>query len=291
MFFQYLKRGLATGVVVGIAFGIFMAVVGNPFVVYADELAHGGGHGAEAEGGSGHHSDAESAHEEGSHSGEEKHHEEGSHSGEGEHAGESGGHGHGSAVSMAVTKAVSAAASGFWAVLFGAVAFGIAFFFLEPTLPGTAGAKSYVMAAIGFITVSGAPWLALPPAAPGMEQALGTQTRLAIYGGMMVAGLVASLLSLFAYDRVSDDHGRAVGVLAALVPLALLPVAALLAPANPMHGSLPPALVQTFQGFVITTQMALWFGLASVHAWFQRRADDDAPDVDTDFADSDVSTV
>jgi predicted cobalt transporter CbtA len=192
---------------------------------------------------------------------------------------------------MAVTKLVSVVTSGFWGLLFGAVFFGGAFYFLEPAIPGTAGTKSYLLAAAGFVTVSGAPWLALPPVAPGMEQALSTQTRLYIYAGMMVAGLVASLLSGLAYNRLSAARGRLVGLVGAAVPLALLPVVAMAMPANPVHGSVPADLAAAFQGFVVFGQLVLWFVLASAHAWLQRRADDESPNVDTGYPDSESVTA
>jgi len=260
MFFEYLKRGLVAGLVAGLAFGVFMAFVGNPFVGYADALAHGeGGHGAET-GGDDHHEEAEGAHEE-------------------------------SVVSTAITKAVSVLASGFWGLLFGAAAFGIAFYFLEPAIPGIAGTKSYLMAAAGFVTVSGAPWLALPPVAPGMEQSLPTQTRLLIYGGMMIAGALACGLGGYAYNRLSSDYGRVPAALAALAPLALLPAVAFVMPANTVTGDVPAALVTTFEGFVVAGQVGLWFVLASAHAWLQRRSNDETPDVDAGHAESESVTA
>ncbi|MFB6184950.1 MAG: CbtA family protein [Haloarculaceae archaeon] len=251
MFFQYLERGLVAGLVAGLVFGVFMASVGNPFVVYVDGLAHGGGHAAEAA--SHHHAEP--------------------------------------VVSMAVTKVVSVVSSGFWGLLLGACTFGVAFFFLEPSIPGTGATKSYLLAAAGFVTVSGAPWLALPPAAPGMEQALSTGTRLPIYAGMMVAGLIASLLAGVAYDRLAEEYGRVVGVLGALVPLALLPVVAAVLPANPIHGDVPPTLVRTFRGFVVFGQAVLWFVLASAHAWLHRRAGDETADVETGLPDADAASA
>lgn len=268
MFFQYLKRGLAAGLVAGLVFGVFMAFVGNPFVGYVDEVAHGG-HAVETEGGGDHH-------------GESDHHDAGG------HEAASGDPAEGT-VSLAVTRAVSVLASGFWGLLFGATVFGIAFFFLEPSIPGTGATKSYLLAAAGFLTVSGAPWLALPPVAPGMEQALPTDTRLAIYGGMMVAGLAAALLSGTVYNRLSADRGRAVAAVAALAPLALLPVLAVLMPANPTTGAVPADLARTFQGFVVFGQAVLWFVLASAHAWLHRRADDETPDVGAGLPDADAT--
>jgi predicted cobalt transporter CbtA len=269
MFFEYLKRGLVAGLVAGLAFGVFMAFVGNPFVGYADALAHGEGHAAET-GGDGHHEEAEGAHEESGHHGTES---------------------SGSVVSMAMTKLVSVLASGFWGLLFGAAAFGIAFYFLEPAIPGAAGTKSYLMAAAGFVTVSGAPWLALPPVAPGMQQALPTETRLLVYGGMMVAGAAACGLAGYAYNRLREDYGRPLAVVVAAVPLAALLVAVPLAPANPTTGDVPATLAAAFRGFVVFGQLGLWFVLASVHAWLQRRSDDETPDVDTDYPDSESVTA
>lgn len=236
MFADYLVRGVKAGLVAGLVFGLLMAFVANPVVGFADEMNHAG------EGGHGH---------------------GGTHVADG-HSGE-GGH-HDTAVSAAVNKTVSVLAGGLWAVLLGGVVFGIAFYFLEPAIPGTGATKSYVLGAAGFVTVSGAPWLVLPPAAPGAEQSLPVETRLPLYAGMMVAGAFVCLLAGSVYNRASDAVGAASAAAVAMPPLALLAVPAVLAPTNAVSGTLPADLRAGVTGMVVFGQALLWLVLAGTHA-------------------------
>ncbi|RDZ51209.1 hypothetical protein C5C07_16540 [Haloferax sp. Atlit-4N] len=263
MFAEYLTRGVKAGLVAGLVFGLFMAIVANPLVAYADELNHA----AVEE--SAHSHEAESAHShdaEGTHS----HESDGAHSHEsgGTHAGEGGGH-HDTAVSMAVTKAVSVAAGGLWGVVLGGAFFGVAFFFLEPAIPGPDAAKSYLMGFAGFVTVSGAPWLVLPPAAPGAEQSLSAATRLPLYAGMMLAGALACLSAGYAYVRLRESSGLVAAAVGAVVPFGLLAAVAVVAPDNAVHGALSPTLETGLTGLFAFGQLLLWLVLAAAHAQFR----------------------
>ncbi|PSQ32444.1 hypothetical protein BRD09_03565, partial [Halobacteriales archaeon SW_10_68_16] len=102
------------------------------------------------------------------------------------HAGDGGHQAAEGFLSETVTNLGSVGGGVLWGLLLGAIFFGAVYYFLEPAIPGEGATKRYVLAGAGFLTVSGAPWLALPPVAPGMEQSLPTQTRLLIYGGMMI---------------------------------------------------------------------------------------------------------
>ncbi len=230
-----MTRGVKAGLVAGLAFGLLVALVANPLVAFADELGHEGGHATD-----GQHADHHAAHD--------------------------------GAVSAAVTNAVSAVSGVLWGVLLGGVVFGVAFALLEPAIPGTGAAKSYVLAAAGFLTVSGAPWLALPPQPPGAEQTLPTATRLPLYAGMMVAGALACLLAGALYLRVRERRGRVVATVAASLSLGLLAVPAALAPTNEVTHSLPAALSSGLVGLVVLGQAFLWLALAAVHARLRRRS-------------------
>ncbi|WP_136715575.1 CbtA family protein [Halorientalis salina] len=231
---QYLLRGLKAGLVAGLVLGLFVALVANPVVGMAEGLAGDHGHGA-ANAGDGHH-----------------------------------GAEHESAVSTATTKAVSVLGGVFWALLLGVVTFGVAFYFLEPAIPGAGDTQSYLLAAAGFVTVSGAPWLVLPPQPPGVEQAFGTDLRIAIYGGMMVAGLLACGIAGYAYTHLRE-RGRPVALAGAVAPFCLLVGAAVLAPANPVEVAVPETVVTGFRALVIFNQAMVWVVLASAHAWLLRR--------------------
>ncbi|SEL24720.1 CbtA family protein [Haloferax larsenii] len=281
MLAEYLTRGVKAGLVAGVVFGLFMAVVANPLVVYADEMNHAaadvdGGHEHESEAahahgdegdhahedGSGHeHEDGSHGHEEAGHS-----HEAGGHTDEGEsHADGGDGH-HDTAVSMAVNKAVSVISGGLWAVLLGGAFFGIAFYFLEPAIPGAGAAKSYAMGLAGFVTVSGAPWLVLPPASPGAQQSLPVSTRIPLYAGMMVAGALTCLLAGYVYNRLRASNGRGVAIVGGILPFGLLAIPAVLAPTNTIQGALSPELRTGMTGLFVFGQVLVWLLLAATHA-------------------------
>lgn len=177
------------------------------------------------------------------------------------------GHDHGgAAISEATTAAVSVGSGVLWGLLLGIAVFGIAYYFLEPELPGTGVTKRLALAGAGFLIVSGAPWLVLPPQAPGVEQALPTETRMAWYGGTMAAGALVVGLAGLAHRETAGRHVAA-RTLATLAPLALLAVPVLLAPANPTHGHVPGALAAAYRWTVVFGQVGLWATVAGVHAW------------------------
>lgn len=254
MLAAHLKRGVKAGVVAGLVFGLLMALVANPLVAFADHLGHGGDHPVDQ-----HHERATGDHHEGA-----------------------GGDQHDRAVSKTVTNGVSIVSGVLWSVLLGGVVFGIAYYVLEPAIPGTGGTKSYPLAVAGFITVSGAPWLVLPPQPPGVEQALPTEARLVLYAGMMVAGALVCLLAGFVYGRLRDTHGRSTATVVAVLSLGLLAIPAALSPVNAVESSLPPGLATGLTGTIVFGQALLWLLLAGTHARLRRRS--------TDTGASDVAT-
>ncbi|AJF25898.1 CbtA family protein [Haloarcula sp. KBTZ06] len=188
------------------------------------------------------------------------------------------GHGHGGGpVVSGLTTAVASIGGGvLWGLLFGVAVFGMAYFFLEPAIPGSGATKRLALAGAGFLTVSGAPWLVLPPQPPGVEQALGTETRLAWYAGLMALGALVAVLAGLAYQRTARHH-TAIRLGAMALPLALLAVPVALAPANPVHGDVPAALVAAYRWTVVFGQLVLWATIAGVHAWL---GDSDTPAAD-----------
>jgi len=176
------------------------------------------------------------------------------------------GHGGGPAVSDLATTAASIGGGVLWGLLFGVAVFGVAYYFLEPALPGDGPTKRLALAAAGFLTVSGAPWLVLPPQPPGVEQGLGTETRVLWYGGLMLFGALVAVLAGLAHQRTSGRH-TAVSALATAAPLALLAVPVMLAPANPTSGEVPAALAAAYRWTVVFGQLILWATVAGVHAW------------------------
>lgn len=182
-----------------------------------------------------------------------------------EHMAGSGGE-HVHAVSPATNALVSVGSGVLWGLLFGAV-FGVAYYFLEPALPGPSAVKPYVLAAAGFVSISGVPWLVLPPTPPGVEQPVPTDVRVGIYGTMILIGVLLVAVSILAYTR-GVQRGRWVGLVAGLVPgvlaVVLLPQ---LAPTFVSTGGLSPALVTAYQSLVAISQASLWGLIAGGYGW------------------------
>ncbi|EMA38939.1 CbtA family protein [Halobiforma nitratireducens] len=170
-------------------------------------------------------------------------------------------HDHGHAVSETTTAIVSAGSGVLWAILLGGL-FATALYFLEPALPGTDAVGPYVLAAAGFVTVSGVPWLVLPPAAPGAEQLYTIEARLGIYVALVGLGAVVSAAAIGGYRRTAS-RSRLLGVTVGAVPLlATAIVLPLVAPSIVTHPDLPGDLVAAYQALAVLTQAGIWFGLA-----------------------------
>ncbi|UIO99833.1 CbtA family protein [Halobaculum sp. CBA1158] len=238
MLVAYLVRGVKAGVVAGAVFGLLLALVANPVIAFAEDRAHGT-HDGQA-GGASHTDD--------------------------HHAGETAAGGG----RLPVTDAVSVASGVLWGVLLGVVGFGAAFYLLEPLVPGGPALRSYAFAAAGFVTVSGAPWLALPPSPPGTTHALGVRTRLFVYAAMLLAGALATVGGMALYDRLRDRRGRAVAAAAGLVPLAALPAVAAALPSNATRSALAEPLAAGVTGLAVFGQLLVWLLLAGVHARLHR---------------------
>lgn len=233
MLAAYALRGLKAGAVAGLAFGLFVALVASPLVAVAEERA-------------GHH-DADH-----------------------EHAGEPG-HAHVAVGPLEVETTTLSTLTNLlggvgWGLLLG-VGFGVAFYLLEPAVPGAGDTRIYLLGAAGLLTVSVAPWLAVPPQPPGVEGAA-LDVRGLWYGGMVLAGALACLTAGTAYSRLRTRGRRPVvaGAVAA-VPLAALPLVTLVAPATGGSGSFAAA----YRGVVLAGQVGLWLVLALAFGWFHRR--------------------
>ena len=183
---------------------------------------------------------------------------------------ESGG---GSAVVPGVVATLASVAGGaLYGILLGAAVFGVAFYLLEPALPGTARTKRYLLAAAGFLVVSGVPWLVFPPVPPGAEHSLPTEVRLPWYGVSMAVGAVACGLAVGAYTRLEPSQGTGLAILAAgvgLVPVLLLVI---VAPSNRIASPVPGQVATLFTLATVVGQVGLWTLLATVHGWLAGRS-------------------
>lgn len=218
--YHHLRRGVLAGAVGGAAHGLYTALVGNPLVAHAEELAQRGhAHGHEAEAAS--------------------------------------------AVSESVMHAVSVGSGVVLGLVFGLVVFGVAAYLLEPALPDRGG--SYLLGLAGFCTVSGVPWLVLPPAAPGVEPTISTDAALFLYAGLMAVGAVACLAAGWTYHRTSN-RGSPVASCAGLAVFgALVGLAVLAAPSPTYESALPAALETAYVGVVAVGQLGLWGVAAAAH--------------------------
>ncbi len=159
-----------------------------------------------------------------------------------------------------------------YGILLGTVAFGVAFYLLEPALPGTDRTKRYLVAAAGFLIVSGVPWLVLPPVPPGVDQSLPTTVRLVWYAGSMAIGALACGLAVRAYTRLEPAYGRGAALLGAGVGLVPVAVLLLMAPPNRTTGPVPDVVATVFAVSTAVGQIGLWALLAIAHVWLTRRA-------------------
>ena len=230
MITRYLTRGVKAGVIAGIVFGIFMTVVANPFIIYADEIAHDNG-------------EAGHSHEDEAHA-----------------------HSNSSLESAIPNKIVSILSAGLWGILLGGVVFGLIFYIIEPAIPGTGTTKSYLLGIGGFITVSGAPWLVLPPVSPGAQQSLPSDTRILIYAGMMIIGAGVCLLSTRVYKRLKQSIKKPAAAVIGVLTLGLIAIPSMIAPKNTIQNSLPEDLQAGMIGIVIFSQLMLWTVLSVAHA-------------------------
>jgi len=183
------------------------------------------------------------------------------------------GHGHGSehAVSELTTAVVSAGSGVLWAIFLGGL-FAVAFYFLEPALPGRGGLKAAILGAIGLLTVSVTPWLVLPPAAPGAEQLYTVELRLGLYTGLVVLGALVSITAVSSYNRLEPRH-RGLALIAGLVPVvALVLVVPAVTPTVVTHPELSSELVTVYQSLAFFSQAAIWLVIAGTFSWFHGRS-------------------
>lgn len=239
MLTTYLKRGVTAGVVAGIAYGVYMVLVGNPLTSYVDAVAH-------------------------------------------DSVGQTGPDHSVGVVSETTTAVVSAGSGILWAILLGG-AFAVVLYFLEPALPGRQATKSYVLAGAGFLTVSGIPWLALPPAAPGARYAAGIDTRITLYLGFVLLGAVTAAVTVLAYKRVARRH-LGVGIVAAVVPICVVgSILSIVVPTMTTHSTVPTDLAVAYRGLAIVSQAGVWLLIATAYNGLRRRAsvDDTSIGVET----------
>jgi len=255
MFARYLTRGVKAGIVAGLVAAVFVALIANPLVAVAEELGHDG-HAIGAD----------------DHAVADEHEAAGDGSG-GHHDAAGASDGGESAMSAATTNTVSILSGLLWGVLLGGLVFGIGYFFLEPIIPGTGATKQALLGVGGFVTVSGAPWLVLPPQPPGVESTLPTDIQMLGYAGMMVAGALVCLCSALTYDRLERDYGKRIAGVVAVVPFSLLLIPVVLVPETTGASAIPGELAAGLLGTVVFGQLLLWSVLAATQYHLEQRSE------------------
>lgn len=198
-------------------------------------------------------------------------------------------HGGEPAVSAAAASATSVLGGVLFGVVLGVIVFGLVHYFVEPALPRDTGTRSLLLGAAGFVTVSGAPWVALPPQPPGVEAALSTYVRLGVYVGMMALGALTCVLARRTYTA-SRERDWARSTAFGVAAVSIVPVAGILVPTGVVHNPVPAGLAAAFRWTTVFGQVVLWLVCASTHAWLVGRTTDAAdPDslADDAFASAD----
>lgn len=179
-------------------------------------------------------------------------------------------HDHAAAIPDLTATITSIGAGVLWGLLLGAIVFGFAYYLFEPALPGTTTTKSFILATAGFITISGAPWLVLPPQPPGIEHALPTDTRILWYAIMMATAALAITIAITLYNQLpTTSHTQRLTIAALPFLLLLIPLG--LAPPNPTTGPVPDSVVTIFRATSVAGQLGLWLLLGTTHAWLANR--------------------
>lgn len=223
---RYLEHGVVAGVIGGIWYGLFIAIVGNPLLEYLEAINEN----AVA---AGVHSDV--------------------------------------VVSTVTTLVVSVGSGVVWGIMLG-LAFGVAFYLVEPALPGPTGIRVLALAVIGFLVVSGIPWLVLPPAVPGAPHAIAPTDRIMIYIGLVLAGSVLAAAAIYVYHAIAHQRSPVVGGMVWCVVLIGGSITiAMVTPTFSAVGDTPPELVWVFRGLVAMGQFTLWGIIAGSFYWLRDR--------------------
>lgn len=242
-----LKRGVVAGLLAGIPYGLYVAFVASPLLGYAGTVGDSHGH----------------AHSHG-------------------HAGADAVSEHASTVSEFTGTLVSAVGGVLWAVLLASV-FGVAYFVLEPALPGRGGVKAFVLGAAGFYSLSVVPWLVLPPTAPGASSSVGIDAQLTIYAGLVGLGLLTSGAGIAGYRRLRA-RGQLLAIGTALVPICLVSgVLAIVVPTIVTQPAIDADLVAAMQGVAAVSQAALWAGIAGAFVGLSGHVTSRRPSATTDY--------
>lgn len=176
------------------------------------------------------------------------------------HHSETGPHHHSAETALTLSTMIDIGSSMLWGVLLGLI-FALVYFIFERSLPGSTRVKPYTLAIAGFVTVSGGPWLLLPPTPETIIQPLGETTRSLLYFGGMVGGGVATSGSFHLYRRISAEP------ISRQLLVSLTPIWLLISTSIALHLVILPVSVPVESASVIiivaTGQLLLWVVIAT----------------------------
>jgi predicted cobalt transporter CbtA len=148
---------------------------------------------------------------------------------------------------------------------------------LRHRLPGrTDLARATLLAAIAFGTFGLLPALLIPAHPPGVGEQATVGTRTAIYGAVLLCGVVLAMATGAAVTALQDRRvGTApTAVAATVLVVALVALVALLLPGSPdsVPADVPAALVWRFRLASLGQQLVLWGCLGLAGGWLLDRA-------------------
>jgi predicted cobalt transporter CbtA len=157
-----------------------------------------------------------------------------------------------------------------------AVVFAAVYGLVRHRLPGrTDVARAGLLAAIGFAVLALLPALKIPanPPAVGDPDTVGTRT--AIYGGVLLCGVVGTMLvaALVSWLRSRGTSDAATVAAAAVAVAVLLALVLVLVPDNPdtIAADVPAAVVWDFRLASLGQLAVLWAGLGLAAGWLLDR--------------------
>ncbi len=231
MIADYLKRGVLAGLVAGVAYGLFIAFVGNPLSEYLHDHGHEHGHGH------GHSHSHEAAH----------------------------------AVSETTNALVSVASGVLWAVFLGGMFAIALYFLEPALPGGRAVRASLLASAGFFsVSVTPWLVLppAAPGAEQlyGIEPRLAIYSGLVVLGAAVSAAAFRTYTRLQSHH--SRWLGVLAGAALLLPTIGLLP---LVTPTVVTHPDLPADLVSAYQAMVVLSQATLWAVIVATYSWLSQR--------------------
>jgi predicted cobalt transporter CbtA len=157
-----------------------------------------------------------------------------------------------------------------------AVVFAAVYGVVRHRLPGrTDAARTALLAAIGFGVLALLPALKIPANPPAVGDPNTVGTRTAIYGGVLLCGVVGAMLmtALISWLRSRGTGDAATAIAATVAGVVLLALVLVFVPDNPdtIAADVPAAVVWNFRLASLGQMAVLWAGLGLTSGWLLDR--------------------